>query len=220
MPIWDIIGPVMIGPSSSHTAGAVRLGRMALLCNSRPIEKVDIYMRGSFASTGKGHGTDKALVAGLLGLTPDDTDVRRSFELAEERGLDYTFHEENLDGAHPNSVRFVITNPEGQKEIIGSSVGGGAINVEEMDGFKIGVSGTLPVLIIVNRDIHGVVGAVTSCLSNHDINIATMKLNRNARGGLATMVIELDSPGSRLAIEAIERCHPGIVKVIGMEEIN
>ncbi|MEG1641588.1 MAG: L-serine ammonia-lyase, iron-sulfur-dependent subunit beta [Synergistaceae bacterium] len=220
MPIWDIIGPVMIGPSSSHTAGAVRLGKMALLCNGNDIKKVDIYMRGSFATTGSGHGTDKALVAGLLGFEPDDPRVRNSFDIATENGMDFSFYTEDVDGAHPNSVRFVITNNDSKKEIIGSSVGGGAINLEELDGFRIDISGTLPVVIIINKDVHGVVGAVTSYLSSHDINIATMKLQRNARGGLATMVIEVDKAGSSVTLEEITASHKAIVKAIGIKEID
>lgn len=221
MPIWDVIGPVMIGPSSSHTAGAVRLGKMARMCNDELSDKVDIYMRGSFATTGKGHGTDKALVAGLLGLEPDDTRVRTSFKMAHENGLDFSFHIENIEGAHPNSVRFLFTNKDGhKKEVIGASIGGGSVMLQELDGFKIDVTGALPVLIIINNDVHGVVGAVTSYLSSHFINIATMKLQRNAKGGLATMVIELDNDGRPVLLEEISMCHPDIVKIIGLEGLD
>jgi L-serine dehydratase len=219
MPIWDIIGPVMIGPSSSHTAGAVRIGRMVRMCCGGDVVKADIYMRGSFARTGAGHGTDKALLAGLMGFKPDDPRVRDGLELAKERGLDYHFYEEDVDEARPNSARIVATNGAGRvTEAIGASIGGGAVLLEELDGFQIGVSGALPTIIILNRDVQGVVGAVTSYLSKRDINIATIKLHRDTRGGLATMVLELDSDAvDKQTVEELKKVHPAIVRVIGLK---
>lgn len=220
MPIWDIIGPVMIGPSSSHTAGAVRLGRMVRLCWGGDVKRVDIYMRGSFATTGRGHGTDKALLAGLLGCMPDDPAVRDGIILASKAGMDFHFYEEDVEGAHPNSARFIVSDGEGRTmDAVGASIGGGAVELQELDGFEIGISGALPAIIIMNRDVSGVVGAVTSFLSSHDINIATMKLHRDARGGLATMVIELDAAGVPLTLEELKAVHPAIVRVIGIPEV-
>ena len=219
MPIWDIIGPVMIGPSSSHTAGAVRIGRMVRMCCGGDVVKADIYMRGSFAKTGSGHGTDKALLAGLMGFKPDDPRVRDGLKLAKERGLDYRFFEEDVDGARPNSARILATNKEGRvTEAIGVSIGGGAVELEELDGFQIGISGALPAVIILNRDVQGVVGAVTTYLSKHGINIATMKLHRDSRGGLATMVLELDSDAvDKQTAEELKQVHPAIVRAIAIK---
>lgn len=216
MPLWDIIGPVMIGPSSSHTAGAVRLGRIVRGCWGDEIKKIDIYLRGSFATTGAGHGTDKALLAGLLGCAPDDPAIREAYKLADEAGLDFRFIEEDVDGAHPNSARFVVYGGDRKMEVVGASVGGGAVCLQELDGFTVDLSGTLPSIIILNKDVKGVVSAVTSFLSEQGINIATMALHRDTRGGLATMVLELDTnramPGSAEIIGA----HPAIVRVIAL----
>ena len=220
MDLMDVIGPVMIGPSSSHTAGAVRLGRMIRLCWGEEIKKADIYMRGSFAGTGEGHGTDKALLAGLLGFTPDDPAVRDGIKIAHKRGLDFTFYAEDVEGAHPNSARVVITGGERTMEAIGASVGGGAVELQELDGFQVGISGTLPAIIILNRDVQGVVSSVTSFLSSHKINIATMKLHRDARGGYATMVLELDSVGEPVTLEEIKAVHPAIVRAMAIPEVQ
>lgn len=216
MPLWDIIGPVMIGPSSSHTAGAVRLGRIVRGCWGEEIKKIDIYLRGSFATTGAGHGTDKALLAGLLGRAPDDPAIRCAYELAEEAGLDFRFIEEDVDGAHPNSARFAVYGGGRKMEVVGASVGGGAVCLQELDGFTVDLSGTLPSLIILNKDVKGVVSGVTSFLSERGINIATMALHRDTRGGLATMVLELDTHCAIPGSEEIISAHPAIVRVIAL----
>lgn len=215
MPIWDIIGPVMIGPSSSHTAGAVRIGRMVRMCWGKEIKRADIYMRGSFATTGSGHGTDRAILAGLLGCAPDDPAVRRGIELAHKAGIDFHFHDEDIEGAHPNSVRIVLSDESGHMmDAVGASVGGGAVRLQELDGFKVDISGELPAVIIMNRDVSGVVCAVTSFLARQQINIATMKLHRDSRGGMATMVIELDADEKALDADEMRRAHDAIVRVI------
>lgn len=216
MPLWDIIGPVMIGPSSSHTAGAVRLGRIVRGCWGDEIKKIDIYLRGSFATTGAGHGTDKALLAGLLGCAPDDPAIRGAYGLAEEAGLDFRFIEEDVDGAHPNSARFVVYGSGRKMEVVGASVGGGAVCLQELDGFTVDLSGTLPSVIILNKDVKGVVSAVTSFLSEQGINIATMALHRDTRGGLATMVLELDTNRAMPGPDEIMGAHPAIVRVIAL----
>jgi len=221
MPVWDIIGPVMIGPSSSHTAGAVRLGLIARMCWGREVKKADIYLRGSFATTGRGHGTDKALLAGLLGCPPDDPSVKNGTELARSAGLDFNFYEENIEGAHPNSARIVISDGNGMlMEAVGASVGGGAVILQELDGFNICISGELPAIIIMNRDVHGVVSAVTSFLSSRNINIATMKLHRETRGGLATMVLEIDAMEAPIATDDMLAVHDAIVRVIVIPEVK
>lgn len=217
MPIWDIIGPVMTGPSSSHTAGAVRMGNIVKTCWGGDVKKADIYMRGSFATTGAGHGTDRALLAGLLGYRPADPAVREGIQLAEKAGLIYHFFEEEIDGAHPNSARFVIYGDDGRvMEAVAASVGGGAVLLQELDGFQVDLSGVLPSIIILNKDVQGVVSAVTSFLSQKGVNIATMKLHRDARGGLATMVLELDADDSVTGLHEVRNVHPAIVRSIAI----
>lgn len=216
MPIWNIIGPVMIGPSSSHTAGAVRLGNIVRTCWGENIREIDIYLRGSFATTGAGHGTNLALLAGLLGYTPDNPAVRDAYKLAAEAGLKFRFFDEDIDGAHPNSARFAVRGDGRQMEAVGASIGGGEVCLLELDGSVVKVSGSLPSIIIINRDVKGVVSSITSFLSKQGINIATMTLHRDTRGGLATMVLELDKDGLIPRAESIACVHEGIVKVIAL----
>ena len=221
MPVWDIIGPVMIGPSSSHTAGAVRIGRIVRLCWGEEVVNVNLYMRGSFATTGEGHGTGKALLAGLLGYAPDDPEVRDGMKLAQGSGMNFTFYEEDIEDAHPNSVRIEIWDNNGRRmDAVAASLGGGAVSLQELDGFEVDVSCLLPVIIIMNRDVQGVVGAVTTYLSSHGINIATMKLHRDSRGGLATMVLELDGNESKVKQEEIKAVHDAIVRVISIPGVT
>lgn len=218
MPVWEIIGPVMTGPSSSHTAGAAHIGRIVRMCWGGEVKRADLYMRGSFASTGAGHGTDKALIAGLMGMTQDDPEIRNALALARAAGMDFHFYTEEVAGAHPNSVRVVVGDGEGRTmEAVGYSIGGGAVLLHKLDGFQVDISCTLPAVIIMNRDVQGVVSAVTSYLSAHNVNIATMKLHRDTRGGLATMVIELDSAEEHVDTDVIKNLYPGIVRVIGIE---
>ena len=218
MPVWEIIGPVMTGPSSSHTAGAAHIGRIVRMCWGGEVKRADLYMRGSFASTGAGHGTDKALIAGLMGMSQDDPSIRDALELARAAGMEFHFYTEEVAGAHPNSVRVVVSGDDGRTmEAVGYSIGGGAVILHKLDGFQVDISCTLPAVLIMNRDVQGVVSAVTSYLSAHNVNIATMKLHRDTRGGLATMVIELDSAEEHADTEVIKNLHPGIVRVIGIE---
>lgn len=194
MTIFDIIGPVMVGPSSSHTAGAVKIGHIALKLMGERIRKADIYFHGSFATTGRGHGTDKAIVAGLLGLMVDDKRIPMSFELAEQEGMEFHFGRVDLgEEAHPNSVKLDLTGESGRTlEVIASSIGGGRIQIDQLDGLVTGFSGDHPTLIVHNLDQPGHVAAVTSMLEHKSVNIATMKLSRSGRGKNAVMVIECD----------------------------
>lgn len=214
MALWDIVGPVMIGPSSSHTAGAARIGLLARILWGRPVKKATLYLRGSFLSTGKGHGTDKALIAGLLGMQPDDKRLKNSFELAKEQGLDFTFEGEDLVGVHPNSVRIVIDEGERHMEMIGCSVGGGLILLHTLNDTKLDITCELPTLIITATDETGTISAVSAYLNETSVNIATMKVSRETRGGLVTMTIELDSmPEDSLLFEHILASHPAIKNV-------
>ena len=191
--IFDILGPVMVGPSSSHTAGAVRIGRMArTLLGGAPV-RADIALHGSFAQTGKGHGTDRALVAGLLGLGPDDLDIPRSFQLAEEAGLQVTFRTVQLRDAHPNTAVLDVETGLGDRLVLqAASTGGGRIRVDALNGVEVGFTGAFNTLLVPHRDVSGMVADVTRELSAAHINIASMSLHRSRRGGDSLMVIETD----------------------------
>lgn len=193
MNIFDIIGPVMIGPSSSHTAGAVRLGNIARNILGEEPKKATITLYNSFAKTGTGHGTDKALVAGVLGYMPDDERIRNAFENAKERNLKY----ELIDGDvmpdfHPNTARLYLEGRNLQTEIIGSSIGGGNVLVFSIDGFSTEFSGNYETVVTVHKDKPGMISKVTSYLAKNSVNIAQMKVSRESRGEKALMIIETD----------------------------
>lgn len=191
--IFDILGPVMIGPSSSHTAGAVRIGRMArVLLGDAPVE-ARIGLFGSFAETGQGHGTDRALVAGLLGMKPDDLEIPHSFSLAEERGLRFSFYTANLREAHPNTAVLEVRDAAGRTLTLqAASTGGGRIRVDRLNGVDVSFTGMFNTLVVQHQDIAGKVADVTRALSSAKINIANMSVCRDRRGGDALMVIETD----------------------------
>ena len=213
MNIFDILGPVMVGPSSSHTAGAVRIGLITRrLLADKPV-KAQIQLSGSFAATAVGHGTDRALVAGLLNMQPDDMRVPDSFLIAKEAGLEFTFESINLKGAHPNTAVMKVTGSDGRVlEVQASSLGGGRIMVNKLDGIEVNFTGESPTLIVHNVDQPGHVAEVTSMLSHKSVNIATMQLYRDRRGGYAVMVIEMDHDVPQEAIQWLSRLE-GIVKV-------
>lgn len=213
MNLFDILGPVMVGPSSSHTAGAVRIGRMARsLLGQEPV-KADILLHGSFASTGEGHGTHQAIIAGLLGLAPDDSRVPDSFALAKERGLRFTFSPCTLRDVHPNSALITLEGAQGGRlEVGASSPGGGRIRVFRLDGLDTSFTGALPTLVVHNSDQPGCVSKVTGALADRGLNVATLQLNRGGRGGSAVMVIECDQPISQDTAQQIWAL-PGIMRV-------
>lgn len=211
------MGPVMVGPSSSHTAGAVRIGLIARRLLGAPPVRARILLHGSFAATGAGHGTDKALVAGLLGMQPDDRRIPRAFALAEQAGLQLEIGSVELRGAHPNTVVLSLTGAEGRTlEINASSLGGGRVRVNALDGLEASFTGDCPTLIIRNEDRPGHVAEVANLLSDHNVNIATMQLYRDRRGGLAVMVIESDQPIPAAIVEQL-RAAPGIVRVVYLD---
>ncbi len=193
MNIFDILGPVMVGPSSSHTAGAARIGRMArTLLGEEPAE-AKLHLHGSFAESGSGHGTDRALIAGLLDMKPDDLRLPNAFEEAEKAGLRFAFDTVDLRDAHPNTVVIDVTGKSGKTlELQASSVGGGRIEVTKLNGVDVSFTGEYNTLIIQNQDENGVVAAVTTILNQLRINVANMSLCRSKRGGEALMVIETD----------------------------
>ena len=202
MNLYDIIGPVMVGPSSSHTAGAVKIGYVSRKLMAQPIVKAQILLYGSFLATGKGHGTQIAIVAGLLGMKTDDCRIPDSFRLAGEAGMEISFGEAELKDAHPNSAQLILTGADGrQLEIVGESIGGSRINIASIDGLSANFSGDYPTLIVHNLDQPGHVAEVTSMLSHKSVNIATMQLYRAGRGGHAVMVIECDQEVPKESIQ-------------------
>ena len=195
--LLDIIGPVMVGPSSSHTAGACRLGLLARCLVGGTPQKARIELHGSFARTGEGHGTDKAIAGGLMGFRPDDERLRDALEIAQGEGLDYVFEKTTLgDDAHPNTARITVERDERHAVMTGASLGAGRILVTEINGYAVEVSGTYHTIVLIAEDVKGSVAAIATILAEHGINIANLRLTRKQRGGDAFMVIEVDdAPG-------------------------
>jgi L-serine dehydratase len=195
--LLDIIGPVMVGPSSSHTAGACRLGLLARNLVGGTPERARIELHGSFARTGEGHGTDKAIAGGLMGFRPDDERLRDALEIAEREGLDYVFEKTTLDDdAHPNTTRITLERGERKAVMTGASLGAGRILVTEINGYKVEVTGGYHTIVLIAEDVKGSVAAIATILAEHEINIANLRLTRKERGGDAFMVIEVDDvPG-------------------------
>ena len=213
MAIFDIIGPVMVGPSSSHTAGAVRIGYVSGKLLGEPVKKAVINLYGSFLATGKGHGTQKAIVAGLLGMKTDDMRIPQSFEIAKAKGIEFEFGEAVLKDAHPNTVQLCLIGQSGiQLEVVGESIGGARINIAKIDGIETNFSGDYPTLVVHNLDQPGHIAEVTSMLAHKSVNIATMQLYRSARGGEAVMVVECDQEIPKEGIDWLKRVE-GIKKV-------
>ncbi|MBE5892352.1 MAG: L-serine ammonia-lyase, iron-sulfur-dependent, subunit beta [Lachnospiraceae bacterium] len=214
MNLFDILGPVMVGPSSSHTAGAVRIGYIARkLLQETPV-KVEILLHGSFATTGVGHGTDRALIAGLLGMKPDDIRIPHSFELAKESGLAFSFGTVNLRDAHPNTAVLKLVGESGKEmEVQGVSIGGGRVLIQKLNGMEVNFSGERNTLVIQNLDTPGSVAKVTSILFWKSVNIATMQLCRDKRGGYAMMVLETDEEIWESSVRELQNLD-GVLQVI------
>ncbi|MCH4166478.1 MAG: L-serine ammonia-lyase, iron-sulfur-dependent subunit beta [Megasphaera sp.] len=195
MGVFDIIGPVMIGPSSSHTAGAARIGFMAReILKDEPTEAV-ITVYGSFAKTYKGHGTDKALVAGLLGFSADDVRLRTSFDIAAAKGMKITLNRSDAEVDHPNTVRIAMTGKSGSKrEIVGVSLGGGRIEIREINGSPVVLSGEEHTLITFHRDQPGIIAQATTIMAIGHINVSNMRVFRSAKNAMAVMIVCTDSP--------------------------
>lgn len=208
MNVFDIIGPVMIGPSSSHAAGAARLGKVAKIMFGKEIKKAHIYMHGSFAKTGKGHGTDKAIIAGLLGMEPDNDDLRYSFDIAKEQGMEFEFSAIELENVHPNTVRIILNGEKDEKLTMeGSSVGGGCILVYKLNNYEVNLNFENPSIVVVHTDHPGVIAKVTDELYKYGVNICDFHLSRKSKGGEALMTIGMDSmPDCKIAedISAID----------------
>ena len=203
--VFDILGPIMIGPSSSHTAGAARLGKIARSIAGSDIVEVTFLLHGSFAKTYKGHGTDRALVAGILGMEPSDERLRNSIDIAKDAGIKFLFKEADLGDVHPNTVKFIIrTSNNKYCEVMGSSVGGGNIQIIEVNDNEVDFSGMYETLIVAHKDVPGIINSVTSILYSENINVAFMRVFRNHKGQEAIMIFEMDNKVNDHVIEKIK----------------
>jgi len=205
--VFDIIGPVMIGPSSSHTAGAVRLGRVVnKLMDNRPPRRVEITLSGSFAQTYKGHGTDRALLAGIMGYHSYSPEIRDALTIASQRGIDYAFIKEDIKGAHPNTARVHYLLEDGEEGTMqGASIGGGNIMVHQINGMNVEFNGDNNTILVMHQDKPGVIAAVTQLMHFEyaELNIASFHLSRVTKGGDAIMTIEIDGQPPEGLIAAI-----------------
>lgn len=203
--IFDVLGPIMIGPSSSHTAGAARLGKIAKdICNEK-IKRVKFYLHGSFAQTYKGHGTDRALLAGILGFEPDDDRLRDALNIAGEIGLKYEFILTDLGMVHPNTVKIEMEDINGKiTQVTGSSIGGGSVIITNINGFDVEFTGEYCTIVTRHIDKRGIISEVAGILAHNGINIANMKVSRNPGSKEASMIIEIDSSPEKRVIDMIK----------------
>lgn len=218
--IFNVLGPIMIGPSSSHTAGAERIGRAARVVFGKPVVSARFLLHGSFATTYKGHGTDRALAAGILGLDTDDERIRESFEMAKAQGIELEFVPADLGDVHPNTVEVQLTGAEGDTlSLRGASVGGGSIQISAIDGEPVDFDGSLPVLILRHRDQQGMISRITFTIAMQGINIANLRVAREGtKGDMATTIVETDSVVPPAAVSEIAAM-AGMVSVRAVAEI-
>lgn len=192
--VFDVMGPNMIGPSSSHTAGAARIGFLAQKMFNGPLKQVDFTLYGSFARTYRGHGTDRALLGGIMGFSTDDMRIRNSFEIAKENGIDFSFIPNEIETeVHPNTVDIHMVNEQGQEMTVrGESLGGGKVRIAQINHVPVDFSGEYSAVIVIHQDTPGVVAYITKCLSDRNVNIAFMRLFREAKGDIAYSIVESD----------------------------
>ncbi|RYL95477.1 L-serine ammonia-lyase, iron-sulfur-dependent, subunit beta [Sporolactobacillus sp. THM7-4] len=211
--VFDIIGPVMIGPSSSHTAGAARIGRVARKLFGEVPESVTVTLYGSFAETYKGHGTDVALTAGILNFDTSDERLPQSLEIARKQGVSIRFYpDRETRTEHPNTARLHLKKGENELDIVGVSIGGGKIEIIEVDGFAISLSGSNPALLVLHRDKYGAVAEAAGLIAKYEINISYMQVSRHKKGSLAMMVIQTDEEISE-GLAAEIACLPNMLNV-------
>lgn len=201
MSLLDVIGPVMVGPSSSHTAGACRIALLARHTFLQPVLRAQLSLHGSFAKTGKGHGTHQALVAGLLGYYPDDPRIPDAFVHAEKQGLEVQFDEKDLGDVHPNTVCIRLENAQERVSVIGSSLGGGLVRLLKVNEFEANFSGSYHTLLVEHEDRPGVIARVARILADDEVNIATIHSARQKRGGRALMSVEVDRRPAQYALD-------------------
>lgn len=219
--LFDIVGPIMIGPSSSHTAGAIRIGLFARKIFGRPPENVTFRLYNSFAKTGLGHGTDKGLLGGVLGFNVDDARIKDSYQYAKDCGICYNFEFLTRDDRHANSVDIIFADRDNQPlmEISGDSVGGGEVRICSLDGFGVNIRGDYPVLVLVYKDQKGVISTVSRIIQNNNINIATLNCERKEKNEEAVMTICLDSVLPDSAVEEI-RALPDMYMVRNINKLS
>lgn len=215
--VFDIIGPRMTGPSSSHTAGAARLALVARHIAHSDVTDVHFVLYGSFAETGKGHGTDKALIAGALGMEPDDPNIKNAYQIAREQGVLVSIEFSDAPTEHPNTARIDITGTSGAHTVVvGVSVGGGNILITEINGLGVELTGEYPTIIVQHRDEPGVIAEISHVLAQLRINIAFMRVFRHGRGEDAYMTIETDEKITDETLQMIQRLCPNILKLFAV----
>lgn len=212
--IFDIVGPIMIGPSSSHTAGASRIGFIASKLIRSKIENVSFYLHGSFGKTYRGHGTDKAVLAGVLGIKEDDERLRDAFDIAEEMGVSYSFEEIDLGDVHPNTVKIVVELENKSKvEVVGSSIGGGAIEIIEINNIKLSITGENPTLIAKHDSLKGLIAGFANILNQYDYDIKYMSFYEGTSSSDGIIVVELDRFVTNKIIDLIANSIDGVKDV-------
>lgn len=212
--IFDIMGPIMIGPSSSHTAGAARIGKMAKVIYARDISKVEFLLHGSFQTTYQGHGSDRALVGGVLGFDPDDERLVDSLDIAKENGIDFSFGNIDLGYVHPNTIRVVFEDDKGdQFYVTGSSIGGGKIEIIDINGIVVRFTGEYPTIVAEYQDRFGMIADISQILTRNNISIASLRVTRDEK--IAQMVMELDQPFNDDVLNSISSM-PEIINSIGI----
>lgn len=204
MGVFDIMGPIMIGPSSSHTAGAAKLGRIASLLFNRKIEAAEVFFHGSFAETYRGHGTDRAVAGGILGFKPDDERIKDSRQIARERGINIAYQTIKLKEVHPNTMLIKLNGSGQSLTMLGSSIGGGNISVNMINDYQVNISGKLPTLWVLHQDQPGEIGVITSVLGSYSLNIAFMQVFRKKRGTVGSSIIELDHLPVHAVLQQLE----------------
>jgi len=215
--VFEVVGPLMIGPSSSHTAGAAKLARVASVIVDYPIKQVSFGLHGSFAKTYRGHGTDMALVAGVLGIKEDDERLKDAFYIARERNLIYDFYETELENVHQNSVKITFTLMNDRvREIVGSSIGGGQILIRKVDGFDTDIRLNTSTLVICQEDRVGIINEISKVLTDYGINIGLMTVKRKEKGTQACCIIETDTILSSYVVDSLRK----IEHIISVQAIN
>ena len=223
--LFDVIGPIMVGPSSSHTAGACKLGNMARQIFNKDVCKVIFYLHGSFAKTYEGHGSDKALLAGVLGMKPDDERIKFAFDIAKEKGIEFLFIEQDFGEVHPNTVKIVLYNKmevidrDDKVEVTGSSIGGGKIVVTRINTFDVEIDGEYPTIVTKHFDRAGIISSVTGVLASHHVNIAFMKVFRHIKGEKARLLVQTDEVICKKIIDEISNVD-GVVEVKFIESLK
>lgn len=220
MGIFDIIGPVMIGPSSSHTAGAARIGQVASHILGEPLKEAQITLYGSFATTGKGHGTDRALVAGLMGYAPDNGSIRDAIRIARDKGIEISFSACEKDMGHPNVAKIECTGVSGSKvTVVGRSLGGGRVRITQIDGYEVSITGEEYTFLTRHHDVPGIVANVCAILAKNHINISNMRLFRKGRGEEAVMIIHTDQFVNKELVQEIQESNSNISYAMSLDII-